>query len=1207
MGGGVFLGILVKFSEILFSEKDSLLKDDPFGWLFDPTTYFYSFILGGGGVLIQILTTFLTTRNLSNSREKFIRDLPDKKGTKVYSDFIEKIAECLTGINFPRLILIDNFEGLDSTTQKALIRYSIKHCDNAIGSEFWVVFEGTEGERLRNYIIETPEIFSNSKFELFGQKYLTDVEKKDLVKIVGRPDNAIEFSAVKWICRETTSIQNRFYALFKEYREIQPYQKRTYDAFDIVYWLALTVPEGTCFFTKQFLLHIFSEKSGLKAKILEAFFRGTNLKRSEIDSGLTLIKKDMPWIFDIETKEDAKEIRIKMESANTLLKHAKEFKLPDSSLGHIFWALQWYDGSKNQINTFWIKKITYHLLYSDVLAIEEKKLRENVLKELIEAHLYILNASLKTCLFEKLILLLQKTSNYIQDLENESDFSCRKRFLKICWEAFSILGHEDILGIILEIWEISSEKNKKLQVLNLGELDGFFLETMQITELKRKKIDAGFRFWNSSTSKEGDSILNYSRVQSIWLIQNLVSFLDGNPNSQFFQIYREAVISLDKLTNDICKNVQEKLEESVKILDLMALSQAIWCHALNVCLVCKNDDEDKKTLVELYGKFVAIKKTEGLIDLAETLVVMAGEIWREDSENFKSGKPKDFLVNGLARELCAISLASILVSLKCISEIIDLKIFVQLLQKVQSIFQEIERLLDYPFPSIRKLEDVISESTFQKVDDLMKLCQFTWHTFSLFRLRDFVNIRRMHCTVLFKRLTPYNFKEFKPLLDSVGSPAQERGISGLLANIVIANCVKCSGELVAHYLCQTGGIVLEGEFGNRMKQDMAILVIKNGSSNVNLQKFLNHLLENFTESESKFFNFIKQVPEEDILGTILKFINACKNINDKNTSKKFWRQIELFIGTLDSISIKEELNMLFEIECIREGLSEGRTIEFFKFKDKWQSKKDSWLYPSLLCDLLISGYKDPDLKNESLLLLNRDPKSDLFNTYFHLALKLAENTKVEQSDDIRVYLEYLKKGITKWQAQNSAEINYNVYKVLYLKDLKDSEKQVKYLWELEKWGHIKLQRDHLERIPQLAKRGRFFLIFQDYCDSMEIYGLPFDLEEKDLYKTHTETQNPIMTWKLNDGRIPEPIAIFEGCYVVSRKYVSLGRFLYSPPIDQDQNYSEIRTAFDLVAQENLSNLVNLIANLPNLPRSFKDLLLSYHQSRFQTFLSPNVG
>jgi hypothetical protein len=154
----------------------------------------------------------------------------------------------------------------------------------------------------------------------------------------------------------------------------------------------------------------------------------------------------------------------------------------------------------------------------------------------------------------------------------------------------------------------------------------------------------------------------------------------------------------------------------------------------------------------------------------------------------------------------------------------------------------------------------------------------------------------------------------------------------------------------------------------------------------------------------------------------------------------------------------------------------------------------------------------------------------------------------------------------------------------------------RYYREIEAWQEIKIQRDHLQRLPELAKQGKFFLIFVDYYQSMKFWGLRTELADEEYFSRISippnEKRKRATEWRRTGGQVPQPLI---GRHL-SSEFLYLGYYIFNPPVDSDVDFNEARTNFNQIAARFFPNLLELIIGLRDLPEPIKRLLQTYARS-----------
>ena len=152
----------------------------------------------------KFLLSKLETKTKSKSIQNFVEKFDENKSKIPFANFTDKIAEMMRNLDFPKVIIIDDYETLDPTSELVLNTYIKKYISDGYGLEYWIIFEHETGIRFSTHVLEDLRNDNYRKVKFFKQLPLRPFEKNELAKVVGKPERA-EFSAVKWICHEHKS------------------------------------------------------------------------------------------------------------------------------------------------------------------------------------------------------------------------------------------------------------------------------------------------------------------------------------------------------------------------------------------------------------------------------------------------------------------------------------------------------------------------------------------------------------------------------------------------------------------------------------------------------------------------------------------------------------------------------------------------------------------------------------------------------------------------------------------------------------------------------------------------------------------------------------------------------------------------------------------------------------------------------------------
>ena len=1185
---------------------------------------FYAVNLGLS--LLGLVSQRVATRQATNPKSKAIESLVDQLSSndvlesRDFDRFVDALARQMQTGKFPRVVIIDNFEHLDETTRRVIDRYFQKYSEARRGSELWFIFQKQDGARFSNLALEHEAGYGFRKTQFFEQMVLNDEEKKALVSLINRPEDALEYITVKRITHAKAQDDEQSEAFFRAYRKDHP-QEPTYGGLEFLFLLSLTA--DTIFLTQKFIVKNLPVKSGLRADVLSRFLSGTKLRRDEFRSAWSEIQQRFKTMLISEPDVDSLKLRVIPERTDVLEAMADELKLPKARLGHVFWALFWYDKLQNHpLQAIWMRKLTEHLLKADAKDIQEDQAYVNVLGRLFDAMLFAVEGCMKACLFQNIRALLETALNLLNGDLEKNDVNNKRlyKLLRKCWEAYSVLGDEEILKFILEIHDTTQAQMQVKVGDDRLSLEKLFFESIPLAPQNRKRFKPGFFARTYGREAASEAMSDYACVRSAWL-----ALASGYRVESDVSGFVTALVLSDSIIQQIAGDTFDRLnsvsDESIRVTDVMTLSLSLWCSALRFNPAVLNTRHNAMMARMPAAPFATLNLpgremlTDGLmmadlfrdfsslIEAAEDAVLLADKVKRGAAGQSPGSTSSDYLMNALAKELCAISLASVLVA----NSLRGIPVEDQQLKRINDLIRISNDFLDYTLPEVSEPEDLDSPELLNKVDSLMRLCGIISSDFGLDRLRDFMNIRRIYFNAVCLPASPNNFLAYNSLLRSVGQIINARDFSGIMANLAISESFESAEELAVYYLIHAAEIGLSDTFGRQMKNQLCLAaVLESHIYDYNLDIFITYLIAEVAGRQSLLRRFLDTLPEWKIEGTLLKLLNVSNRASNPADGKRIVESLNLFVSGIVPGQVKQEAESLLEVFTTRERIEKGETINHPEVLKAWEGRRALWLYPWILNMLIRNGYSAPKAYQEGLALLkDRNPEKDDYNTHFLLSLTLAwEFINASRANgEQQLLASYLKEGIKKWETHSSAETNLQVYQVLYKMDPRNQS----YLSEIQRWTLNKMEADHLKRLPRLLGEGRFFLVFKYYFESMEFWGLTTDISAADLVaklNVAPETKQKLAgDWKASGGIVPPPLSKQGNMSVVSSSFISLGSYIFSAPIYENSAFDAERHSFDERARSKIPDLFGMIMNLPELPQSIKDLMRN-HSQRLVTYTLP---
>ena len=1221
----LLVGVAGQFAALAFksaAERPGItfgqVLSNPFAW-------------GAAGVLAallllgQYLTTRLSADSESKSLENFLKDLRSNENTPPYSEFEDALAQALRHPRFfPRFVIVDHLEGVDATTRHVIKRYFRKFSESPPGSEFWVVFDPNDGERLTHAVLDNRSgSYGLSQTELYQQVLLAESEKLNLVRLIGRPAHAAEFSLVKSVCRDHAAGRQRLAKLFEEYRRGHPRLPDRYGNLEFLFLLSLTAKPGSVFLRRPFLHSRLTAKGSLPAEVLRRFLTGTAATKEEFDRPLNEILQQFRSVLIIE--EEGRTIRFSVtpEAADVLAElpadlnqehPVKSLDLPDAGLGHLYWALLWHDEWKSRPpQAIWMRKLAFHLQHADLSRVRDSPRYGDLLRQTFEACVFAVDGCLKTCLFTEVHPLIERAVSLLQ-----SDFpgypaAEQRRLLRECWRAYSVLGDEaaltsavDLLGLARP--EIVTDAST-LEAPPLPPLAGFFLQGLPLTSVKRSLLQSALTSPAGRGPHSGPSPLSYAQAQGAWLAITAATFL-GDWSGGIAQSLAASTASLPGISNAALERIQLRLEDGVRVTDVLTLSASLWCQALQLHPQVRDAASRASVAQARPAAAPGVPPRDAfaaLLDAAERAVQIAAALHRESSGPAADAPVADFLITALARELCAASLCSLLAACHLLRHDVNL-LDDPLWQRIPPVFRAVTDLFDYPFPALSQPPDLFRPAFIEAAERFQQLCAVVWHVYELERLRDFLNLRRIQFHSICRPMAPEQLESYRPLLDAVAPAIQARDLRGLLANLAVAASLHSAAELSTHYLRHAGAVALQEDFDPRLRHEMSLLVLAHTHHlGVDLEPFLEDLLAPEVSGATFLAGFLETLPPSAACTQILGLLNASDSRAHPETAARVRAVVDSLAPRLSDPDAARLAVSLIQMNDLAEAVAAGRPVDFDAQLAAWADRRDLWPYPSLLRHALQAG-AGPGLGREAAALLERDA-TDNVNTYHLLALTLASRSSqpLQPGDDRRSAVRYLKGSIGRWESASSAEHNLGVYQTLLRLDPSD---RARYEEQILRWHTVQIERDHLQRFPEMAQQGLFFLIFLEYFRTMLFWGLPLDLSPDD-YQAHIRIPGGaklarVNEWKAAGARVPAPIHSVERRHVLSAEFLYLGESLFTAPNDRDPGLAPERDAFNEAAKGSLEDLLRLIVGLPGLPPAISGLLRSYSGRLYRYSLPPDA-
>lgn len=1173
----VFLAVAIAVAT-KFGDELAKAQPGPFGTRWRDLVYVG--LLAGSALLALVSKYFLERvlgRTLEKSREEFLKQLDANEKKLQYLDFVEAVAGLLGRLDYPRFVVVDGFERLDYTTRKVVERYCKELCKDGKGGELWVVFEGENGEKLSLTQSSLPVGYGGSRTRSYRQALLTPEEKIKLVAVANLPERAVEFATAKLICGEAKEGEKRFLDLFTEWRRRNPANPAQYGALDFLHLCALTSTPGIFYLQHRELRHDLAVKSGVRSAALTSFLPGTSLAQQEIGDQLIALDAQFRSALVYKKEGDPTGFRVVAAAAQVLADDAGDLGLlQPAGLGHVFWSLYWYAKVRRQpVEAFWLRKLGEHLLKAGSYRMP-KEYQAETARILFEASLYTLEGSSRTNLFGQMLPLLERGVALLQS-GPAIDAAQRKALTDFAWQSYLLVGGKAAREVLLELGSAESIPGADDAP---DVLERYFLDAITGDEAQQQVLRA-------AVNESGDAIRDFGRIRSAWLNLTMLRFLATS-------IVQESLLESVAAAPALFDRARQRLAATGqpagapgRALDLMTLSMAAW--AFGPSLACAKVPLGRNRFVQ------QLEMTRATLDLASE------ELRPNQARTETEGPGLDYLGDALRREACFFALAG----LTAVGHDFDpsegeltaeeAELMTGAFRKANEVFG-----ISLPLPaSVEKLKDpaLVSELT-----EMLNVCGFVWQSFDLEWMRHAANLRKLQFIVICRGGAADAATPLASWADSLGAVLEQKGLAGALANCVMAVILSGTQELAAHYIRQAAQIAMARPFGPGLRCMLAMAAIDTSHHlEVDLTPFLRELAEPGVGGESAIERLFDEADPAQVRECAQRYLNAASSSPDEAFGDAIVQVVAAACDRLPPGPEKDDVAALLELKALEKKAAMGESIDPLATLAAWGGRKGLREYCRLLLVMVRDGYYNAEIRAESLRVLQRDPAQDAYNGYILLASAVLR--REGERGEWQIPWRYLKAAIPTWEGTLVSETTIRIYQQLRARDRRNHTYEKKVIF----WQERKLERDHLKRLPALAREGKFFLIFLEYFVSMSEWGLrtdpPPDVFWNRYYTTPDERANQVDAWRQSGGVVPAAILKREHGAILNGEFLCLGHFLFSPPLELDRKFNADRQSFDLAAHEGFASLVAMIINLPEFPSSIRNQLVR-HSERLTRFSAP---
>jgi hypothetical protein len=1202
--------------------------------LTNPSYILLALAVAGAVLAAQGLPLFAGTRRSSEALRSLGDELRNKRDTKEYWRLVESVADWLRKRPMPRYLIVDGYERLHPFTCNVLETYLARYAKAAQDFELWVIFENEEALQFHHHLQTATAREEPWAVEAgaYRQQFVEPDERRRLAQMSNYPDgqNAETVMGIRGKIVERTDRYERYFRAYEA--RSAPVQR--YDALDLLYLVSLTAEDaGSLMLSDRSIRERFSPKRPLRAKVLAQFLKGTALSREEFSSTLSVLQEHFSDVLEVD---EAYAFRVEPGVRRFLSKHYRDYALPDPRFGHLFWALLSHDLLQEPTaETFWVRKLAAHVLATRVPGTIplDQPLPQEVKDAFVEATLFAISACLRCCLLNDLPELLRLAESLVESREPGTASGWRRRLASLTWQAYSVLGDEEVLGIAISLR--SRQARAGLQAVGDGvdPLDDLFLQSLSPPGGGGRPRQELLLAW----SQAGEPTQTYGRVRAFWLAQTLGSLLDGLEPK--LQAAKE--IEIERLLPPIQAALERSQQASKRlVIDILGASIGLW--ALTVAVVEEasrlarwehersqaveaaggvlRDRHDKLTAEwrarqdELFAEWQAqhADRAGSLVEQLNSGYVVAGELrkLRTRTAIVEGLQRLDFVLDVLATELFVMIGACAALLLRAHDGMPE-EAFVR--QNRTDADSLVEWSLDEASAAGHATRgDDGGEDPFRQIDRQMGLLRVVWASLGLEQLSGLMSLRRAQLRLVRAAMDVRGAAALtRELPDDMPMERRTKGFVGLLANALVAKAAEAKAERRALAIGHGVDAALDAGFGRELATELCLLAV--GMSHtlpLPLDRFLRYLTEG-DGAATPLADLLDALPDKTIPTIALELLNSIRHIEQDELGMSLAREVPAALRTranrIEDQQAAESISDDIELFELENALERGEPVDIKATIDSWKAKVGRpWNYAWALYQLLghVRGRVDDQLLVAATAFLAQDETFSAFNCSILLADRLAGWVSGERHNldparhraALDAAVELLRRAHPLWE--NTLGVETNIHMLLILeqhdKPRERQHSQRRIIWQVEQH-----RRDLERKLPWLVQHGQWFLVFTHYYHVLAGWDLPADRSADELFPllddNEQTTRKLFEEWQATGKLVPAPFVERATRLTLSGSFLAHGGCLFRAPFVTQKQLDPARDAFNRGARDALPRLLLEITSLRSIPAEIRQVLM-LHQA-----------
>jgi hypothetical protein len=387
--------------------------------------------------------------------------------------------------------------------------------------------------------------------------------------------------------------------------------------------------------------------------------------------------------------------------------------------------------------------------------------------------------------------------------------------------------------------------------------------------------------------------------------------------------------------------------------------------------------------------------------------------------------------------------------------------------------------------------ETLSPKVLTRVDDLYLHSSLAWEELGLEQLRNRTLMDRANFLLEFTDAEPTKPEKFRRIIQGLGPALSAPGIQTVLYHLELAEFFESVRQMRSVYVTEAVSRLLK--FGVASDLALVFCTFLNHLPMVDTMDSIGavqHVVDLLSDPQS-LDHFAQRFGSDPAVGFLLNNLVGVGERNGNGVLRD--RTFHLLETLIEHPALAPEvasaLETLRDFYFMRRGPRPSSAGEVSALLEQWDTRRDHWLYPSVLGYALAGQPDDRDLLDASFTLLESGDRVFNGSPAVTLAHRLAAIAISSEDAEFRkraaaVLTDHVAPIAGRWEIETAVE----TFQLLMVLDQEANFPH--HLAQHAHWTQMVLERDRVEAFAHRLHEGHFFGVFKSYWDGLKIYQLP---------------------------------------------------------------------------------------------------------------------